>query len=360
QEAIDVLDQAVEDPDVKPEQDTKIALVVRTLEDLLENVPDDRTDDAENLKNAIRNYFQRIIEGNPQQASSRQLMQVRFLVRQGERRQAVELVKQYWTESSVEILITACGALLNFQDELKQISAAERSPQLTPEEREIQTAELMATVTETETVVQQALTKLQQELTTCEESNKLRKKAEVTGVMALLASHYVNTENYTQAIDTYGKMLALQPDNFVATNNRAMILAGLRQDLPTAVKDINKAVETMGPRPTVVDSQAMVLLADGHYADALKAAQQVMLQKPDTLDPLIDPEQAKHWGGYYYHLAMIYLANRNSAEASKAKQVALSLGFTKEDEPLLDAPAWQKWTAELEKIPTDGNELSGR
>ncbi|MHB0956102.1 MAG: tetratricopeptide repeat protein [Pirellulaceae bacterium] len=360
QEAIDVLDQAVEDPDVKPEQDTKIALAVRTLEDLLENVPDDRTDDAEKLKNAIRNYFQRIIEGNPQQASSRQLMQVRFLVRQGERRQAVELVKQYWTESSVEILITACGALLNFQDELKQISAAERSPQLTPEEREIQTAELMATVTETETVVQQALTKLQQELTTCEESNKLRKKAEVTGVMALLASHYVNTENYTQAIDTYGKMLALQPDNFVATNNRAMILAGLRQDLPTAVKDINDAVEKIGPRPTVVDSQAMILLADGRYAKALEAAQQVMLQKPDTLDPLIDPDQAKHWGGYYYHLAMIYLANRNSAEASKAKQVALSLGFTKEDEPLLDAPAWQKWTAELEKIPTDGNELSGR
>ena len=205
----------------------------------------------------------------------------------------------------------------------------------------------MATVGETEAVVQQALVKYQAELATAAESDKPRKSAVVVALVSLLANQYVNTSRYPEAIAAYGEILALQPKNVIALNNRAMIMAGTQQNLPQALEQIEKAIELIGPKPMVVDSLAMVLLANGKNAEALEAAKQVMLEKPERLDPVADQELAKSWGGYSFHLALMYDANGDQAEAIKAMQEAKTLGFGKADVSRLELPDWQKLVAKL-------------
>ncbi|MHB8972306.1 MAG: tetratricopeptide repeat protein [Pirellulaceae bacterium] len=345
-EAIDVLNKAIEDPEVQPAKDAKMALVLPALEGILDLViKNGTTADADLLKAKILEYDQAVIDADPKLQAARQLLPVQFLAGQGERRKAVDTLKQYWGEAALEIFITASNALLNVDADLKKIEARELSPQFTAEDKEKQKAELMATVSETEAVVQQALAKYQAELATAAESDKPRKSAEVVALLSLLGGYNVNTSRYPEAIAVYGEILALQPKNFIALNNRAMILSGTKTNLPEALQQIEQAIEQVGPRPMLVDSLAMVLLANGKNAEALEAAQQVMLEIPTPVELKADPELAKSWGGYYFHLALMYDAKGNQAEVVKALQEAKSLGFGAGDVSPLERQDWQKLVA---------------
>jgi tetratricopeptide (TPR) repeat protein len=352
-DAIEVLNKAVEDPEVLPEdKTTKMAIAVLVMEDLFDVVlKDGTTEDADPLKATIADYYQKIIDSDPALKASRQLIQVQFLVRQGERRRAIDLVNQYWGDAPVETLITACGALLNVDDNLKNAEKLGLSPQSTEADKEKRKAQLMAEVGEVEAVVQQALLKYQTELATLEgpenATKKKMKEAEVISLMSLLANQYVNTKRYSEAVGTYADILSRQPENVIALNNRAMIMAGGSEKLDEALLQINDALNIIGPLPMIVDSQAMVLLAAGKTQEALEAANRVMLEKPDRLDPASDKQLAKQWGGYYFHLALISDANGDAAGAASAMREADKLGFKEADLFDLELPAWKKLAAKL-------------
>ena len=272
-------------------------------------------------------------------------------MRQGERGRAIELVNQYWGNAPVAVLVTAFGALLNFHDDLKNIEKLELTTQFTAADKEKLKAQLMAEVGETEDVLRKALSKYQQELATLEgpenATKKQKKEAEVISLMSLLANQYVNTKQYDKAMGTYTEILSRQNKNVIALNNRAMIMAGRSANLDDALSQINVAVNLIGPLPMIVDSKAMVLLAAGKKQEALAAAKQVMTERPDRLDPALDKGLAKQWGGYCFHLALMYDANGDQAEATKALQEAMKLGFGADDVFDLERPAWTKLVEKL-------------
>ncbi len=128
--------------------------------------------------------------------------------------------------------------------------------------------------------------------------------------------------------------------NVVALNNLAMITKD--SDPAAALQKITTALEVVGPAPIFVDSQAMVLLAAGEKQKALAAAQRVMSEKPMRLDPAVDEELARQWGGYYFHLALILNENGDTAAAATAWRESKKLGFTEEDVFKMELPAWQR------------------
>ena len=109
----------------------KIGAVIRTLESLLYEVTiHGSTTDQDLLRSAIEEYYSQIIDG-----PADQLVRVRYLVHQGKRRTALDLVNQYWEDTRPELLLTACGALLNVEDTLADINKLELTPQFTLENR---------------------------------------------------------------------------------------------------------------------------------------------------------------------------------------------------------------------------------
>ncbi len=76
---------------------------------------------------------------------------------------------------------------------------------------------------------------------------------------------------YTDEIATYEKLLALAPDNDIFLNNFAMILALHNRDggdRPLGM--VNAVIARKGPRATLLDTRAIVHIAGGRYAEAIK------------------------------------------------------------------------------------------
>jgi tetratricopeptide (TPR) repeat protein len=348
-EAIASLEMAVSDRTLSPDElQRRTLLSVLVMEDLLKIVLDYGTPaDAELLKTRIRDSYQQIIDAKPELAAERQLMQVRFLVLAGERPRAVEVLKQHWQQAGIDTLVIACGSLLNFPDELKKLERAGAAGKLPNEEVQRQKKELLTSVGEAELITQQALVKTQQELAalaaaTDSDVAKFTKVNEVITLLSLLGDHYLATKRYDEAMQTYTQILALDPGNIVALNNRAMIMAGTKTNLPEALAQIDAALKRVGPVPLIVDSRAMVLHASGKYAEALEAAQQVIKEAPEKLDPVRNPDLAKNWGGYYFHRALMYQALKDPTSAAADMQKARELGFGESDVSDLEMGLWKE------------------
>lgn len=349
-EALASLEMAVSEAGLSNDEiQRRTLLSVLVMEDLLKIVIDCGTPpDADLLKTRIREYYQRLLAADPKQAPKRQLMQVRFLVLAGERQQAVDLLKQHWSEAGSDTLVIACAALLNFSDEMKQLEQTGAEGKLTAEEVDRKKKELLASVGEAELIAQQALVKAQQELAASStDVEKSSKAGEVTTYLSLLGGHYLASKRYDEAMQAYTQILNLNPGHIVALNNRAMIMAGTKTNLPEALTQVDSAIQMVGPLPLIVDSKAMVLYAAGQYIEALAAAQQVIAEVPDHLDPVKSPGLAKTWGGYYFHLAVMFDANKEQASAADAMKKARELGFGEADVSDLEMGLWKEISGKI-------------
>lgn len=343
-EALASLEMGVSVADLSAlEKQQRTLFAVLTMEDLLQIANEYGTPaDADLLKARIREYYQRILAADPNLADKRQLMQVRFLVLAGERQQAVELLKQHWKEASSDTLVIACAALLNHADELKKLEQAAAEGKLNAEQFEAKKKELFGSVGEAERIAQEALVKGQQELAASAPNVDGRKLNEVTTLLSLLGGHYLAAKRYDEAMQAYTQILNLNPGHIVALNNRAMIMASTKTNLPEALTQVDSAIQMVGPLPLIVDSKAMVLFAAGQYKEALAAAQQVIAEVPDHLDPVKSPGLAKTWGGYYFHLAVMLDANKEQAGAAEAMKKARELGFGEADVSDLEMGLWKE------------------
>ena len=166
-------------------------------------------------------------------------------------------------------------------------------------------------------------------------------------VLSVTANHYVNTQRYREAVALYTEILKHQPENTIALNNRAMILAAQASDLKMALKDINGLIEREGPLPMLVDTQAMVLRAAGKHQQALAASRRVLSEKPSQLDAASNKNLAKQWGGYYFHLALMCDANGDARGAADAMREAVALGFQSSDVFDPELPDWSRLVAQF-------------
>ena len=120
--------------------------------------------------------------------------------------------------------------------------------------------------------------------------------------------------DWKNAAETYRQVLKAHPDQFVALNNLAMVLASSQQDLAAAKAAINQAIAVMGPRDFLLDTRGVVLLALGNPQAAEQDFQASLAssQSPDRL----------------FHLAAAYLAQGRKDEALAAFKQAKDGGVS--------------------------------
>jgi tetratricopeptide (TPR) repeat protein len=92
---------------------------------------------------------------------------------------------------------------------------------------------------------------------------------------AEIAEHHLRSD---EALAAYDRALAKEPNNIVALNNSAMLLA-LANRGNEAMARINRAIELAGPLPPLLDTRALAHLAAGSASAAIADLQEALAQE---------------------------------------------------------------------------------
>lgn len=118
-----------------------------------------------------------------------------------------------------------------------------------------------------------------------------------------IANH--NLGNDEKAVEYLSKLIALNPKQALAYNNRAWSFAAL-QKYDLALNDCNKALSLNNRLGTAYDTKAVVLACKKQYDQALRSADEAISLKKDD-------------GAFYYHRSVILMALGRSKQAGSDK-----------------------------------------
>lgn len=129
-----------------------------------------------------------------------------------------------------------------------------------------------------------------------------------------LAGVYERKGDFEAAMAIYEKVLAKQPDNAVAVNNLATLLADYRTDAKSLAR-AKELADRLAPvqRPAMRDTVGWVYYRAGEYAKAVEVLEGVVNAAPKV--PV-----------FHYHLGMAYAKAGDKAKAKAALSKALELG----------------------------------
>jgi tetratricopeptide (TPR) repeat protein len=138
------------------------------------------------------------------------------------------------------------------------------------------------------------------------------------------------------ARDLYLQVLKANPNDSSALNNLAWLLAltGNAQERAQALSLIERAILSVGPRPTLLDTRAMVHLA---LRDPDKAERDLNMAIGSQPSPV-----------YLYHLARVQLAKSNRSAAQEALRKAKVSGLEPQLLDPLERPLYGQILAELQ------------
>jgi tetratricopeptide (TPR) repeat protein len=128
-----------------------------------------------------------------------------------------------------------------------------------------------------------------------------------------LAGIHALRQEYAAAADAYDRLLKIEPDNIVALNNRAWILAANRKEAPVALKLIDHAIELVGPTDDLLDTRARIRMTLGENDLAVEDLIQALNQSQSSL--------------HYFHLALAQWNLGKRDEAKKTFKQAQSRGL---------------------------------
>jgi tetratricopeptide (TPR) repeat protein len=140
---------------------------------------------------------------------------------------------------------------------------------------------------------------------------RLRKNASNSGVLALRGSVYEVQGKLDDARKDYTQALQLDPNQPLASNNLAYLLANEGRDLDTALKYAQNVRNQHPNDPNVADTLGWVYYKLGRAVLARDSVQFATSKQPDN--PL-----------FQFHLGMIYKANNQRSEAESALKKAVS------------------------------------
>lgn len=147
--------------------------------------------------------------------------------------------------------------------------------------------------------------------------------------------------DYEKAAAAYRKLLARNDlrgvGRAVVLNNLAYLLALSKDDkasISEADKYIGEAVDLLGPGTEILDTRAVIAIADERYDDAIADLELALIDKPTA---------AK-----YFHLATAYADTGRVEDAKKAWDEAIDRGLSRETVSRLEREAFDKIKQKIE------------
>ena len=139
---------------------------------------------------------------------------------------------------------------------------------------------------------------------------------DLPGLSQLAMVHHVN-KRYKDEVDTYRKMLALNPPNVLFLNNMAWTLCEELNQPEEALKTIQVVVDKVGKEPHVLDTRGVIYTRLGKYDEAVN-------------DLEAASKELKEHASSDFHLARALLKMGKADEAAKARERALKAGLTRD------------------------------
>jgi tetratricopeptide (TPR) repeat protein len=161
----------------------------------------------------------------------------------------------------------------------------------------------------------------------------LRKKPESSPLLTHLAAVRNRQGRFEDVVKTYRQILWLEERNATALNNLAFLLVWQKGKAKEALALIDRAIEIRGPRPTYLDTRALVALALGKTEQAVKDLQQVVAEDPSASS--------------YFHLARALEMQKRRAEARAALAKAKDSKLAEADLHPLERPGYRLLVAAL-------------
>ena len=150
-------------------------------------------------------------------------------------------------------------------------------------------------------------------------------------------------DKFDESIAAYNKLLARDDMprlvRATALNNLAFILAlksDKPEDLELALKSVNEAIEILGPISDILDTRALVYVANGDFQ---RAAEDM------RLSVMVTPTPSK-----YYHLALAELGAGNESGAKAAWQRAQADGIGPEKVSELERDQLEEFMAKMKQL----------
>lgn len=134
-------------------------------------------------------------------------------------------------------------------------------------------------------------------------------------LLLALADVYDYQGRSADAIQTYRRVLAINPNSVEAANNLAWLIAmNERKNSAEALKHITHVIDNLaGPNPALLDTRGTVLLALGRSEEAILDLQTAVAEAQSPVR--------------YFHLAQAYRQAKRRPEAKEALEVARALGL---------------------------------
>ncbi len=159
-------------------------------------------------------------------------------------------------------------------------------------------------------------------------------------LLTVLADLRTLQERFADAEKVYREILTKAPDDVMALNNLALLLALQGREPDRAKELIDRAWEISGPTPGILDSRATVLLTQGKPQEALEDVERAL--RDTSAAPL------------YFHKAQACLELGQRAAARQAFAKARRIDFRGKTINALERPAYERLRAALRSGATHG------
>ncbi len=159
-------------------------------------------------------------------------------------------------------------------------------------------------------------------------------KSDVSSSFSTALAHVKNLlGHYDEAESIYRKAIDKNPRDATALNNLAYLLALRRQGLEEAMQRVTQSYGLLGPRPSLLDTRAVVLLSKGASEQAINDLKLAIAEQPSATA--------------YFHLAQAYYQTRDRQAAQVAFQQAKARGLQANTLHPLEKTLYEELTRQL-------------
>jgi tetratricopeptide (TPR) repeat protein len=159
-------------------------------------------------------------------------------------------------------------------------------------------------------------------------------KSDVSSSFSTALAHVKNLlGRYDEAEAIYRKAIDKNPRDATALNNLAYLLALRREGLDEAMQRVSQSYSLLGPRPSLLDTRAVVLLSRGASEQAINDLKLAIAEQPSATA--------------YFHLAQAYYQARDRQAARLAYQLAKARGLQAATLHPLEKTMYEELTRQL-------------